>query len=95
MTCFSSGSSEVPFGFLVILYLFVHNGPKLHMHTVLFIALYFLCILLHKDTICPGDSRSKDPAHLTLIKEEITMEMGKYVELNNNEKMTSKFIRCS
>ena len=33
---FASGSSEVAAGFLVFLYLVVHNLPQLYMHAVIF-----------------------------------------------------------
>ena len=37
-------------GFLVSFYLVVQNLPQLHMHTVIFSPLSFLCILLLKET---------------------------------------------
>ena len=43
---FAPGSSEVAVGFLVFLYLVVHNLPQVHMHTVVFSPLWFLCVLL-------------------------------------------------
>ena len=47
---FAPGSSEVAVGFLVFLYLVVHYLPQLHMPTVIFSPLSFLCILLLKET---------------------------------------------
>ena len=36
--------------FLVFLYLVIHNLPQLHMHTVIFSPVWFLCILVLKET---------------------------------------------
>ena len=47
---FAPSSSEVAVGFLVFLYLVVHNLPQLDMHTVIFSPLWFLCILLLEET---------------------------------------------
>ena len=46
MPCFCSHSSEVAAGFLISLYLLVHNLPQLCMHAVIFSVLEFLCLVL-------------------------------------------------
>ena len=43
-------SSQMAVEFLVFLHLVVHHLPQLCMHAVSFSSLYFLCILLLKET---------------------------------------------
>ena len=50
---FAPGSSEVAVGFLVFLYLLVHNLPPLCMHAAIFSPLWFLCILLLEEMFVP------------------------------------------
>ena len=47
---FAPGSSKVAVGFLVFLYLVVHNLPQLRVYAVIFSPFYFLCILLLEKT---------------------------------------------
>ena len=43
---FAPSSSEVAVGFLIFLYLVVHNLPQLCMHAAIFSPFQFLCIFL-------------------------------------------------
>lgn len=45
-SAFVPSSSEMAVGFLVFLYLLVHNLPQLCMHAVIFSVLEFLCLVL-------------------------------------------------
>ena len=57
---FAQDTSEVEVGFLVFLYL-VYNLPQLHMQSAIFSPLWFLCLLLLKETSPGASTAAKGP----------------------------------
>ena len=58
---FALGSAEVAVALFGPLCLVVHNLPQLHMHTVSFSPLQFLCILLLEETFVQVQALQQSP----------------------------------